>query len=87
MDVDKRPEARVVYFFKPCTDNEKMVANIMELNMPTAIMLHTAALPDELIEKIIRKTDMAAQVANTAGGLKDCRIKAPINRPTNMPPQ
>ena len=40
--VDNNPDARVVYFFKPCTESEKIVANIIALHKPTAIMLHTA---------------------------------------------
>ena len=87
MEVDNKPDAWVVYFFSPCTDKEKIVANIIELNIPTLIILHTARLPVELIEKIIKKTDMAAQVANTIFGFNDCKIKAPTNRPINMPPQ
>lgn len=87
MEVDKSPEARVVYFPKPLTDKEKMVANIMELHNPTAIMLQTAIYPEVLIEIAINKMDMVAQALKTNGGFTDCSTADPRSRPINMLPQ
>ena len=42
MAVDKIPEAWVVYRPRPLTDKEKIVANMIELKNPTAIIVHTA---------------------------------------------
>ena len=87
MEVDKRPEARGVYFPNPLTDSEKMVANIMELHSPTAIMLQTAIYPGVLTEIPISRMDKVAQALKTTGGLTDCSTAEPTNRPINMPPQ
>ena len=87
MEVDKSPEARVVYFPNPLTDKEKMVANMMELHNPTAIRLQTAIYPEVLIEIAINKTDKAAQTVKTTGGFTDCSTADPISRPINMLPQ
>lgn len=87
MAVDKNPEARVVNFPNPLTEREKMVANMIALHNPTAIMLQTAIYPEVLIEIAINKTDKAAQNFNTTGGFADCSRTDPNSRPTNIPPQ
>ena len=87
MEVDKSPEALVVYLPSPLTDREKMVANMMELQIPTAIILQMARYPEVLMETVINKIDMAAQALRTRGGLTDWSTKAPSSRPTSMPPQ
>jgi hypothetical protein len=87
MEVDRSPEARVVYFPSPLTEREKMVANMMELHIPTAIMLQIAIYPEPLIEIVINITDKAAQVLRTRGGLTDWSTTDPRIRPTSMPAQ
>ena len=87
MEVDSRPEARVVNLPNPLTDREKMVANIMELHSPTAIMVQTAINPDEQTEMAINKTDRAAQNLKTTGGLSDRSTCEPSSLPASMPPQ
>ena len=87
MEVDKSPEALVVYFPNPVTDREKMVANMIELHSPTAIMLQAAIYPEVLTETAINKMDMTAQALKTTGGLTDCSTADPMSRPINILPQ
>ena len=87
IEVDNSPDARVVYFPNPLTDKEKMVANMMELHNPTAIILHTAKCPEEEIESTINNTDITAQAPNTIEGFINCSTTEPNRRPINMLPQ
>ena len=85
--VDKRPDALVVNFPNPLTERENMVANIIALHSPTAIILQTAMYPVVFIEMAINKIDITAQSFNTAAGFADCSRTDPIRRPTSILPQ
>lgn len=87
MAVDNNPDACVVKLFNPLTDRENIVANIMELHKPTAIMVHTAVLPSLFIDTKINPTAITAQQLNTTEGFATLRRYDPINRPTSMLPQ
>lgn len=87
MAVDRSPEACVVYSLSPLTDNEKIVANIIELHNPTAIIVHAAIGPAELMETAMSTTAMIAQKLKTKGGFTLCKMYDPIKRPTSILPQ
>ena len=67
MAVDKSPDACVVYAPRPTTASEKMVANMIELHRPTAIIDQTATLPVVLTERAISPMATTAQTVNTRG--------------------
>jgi len=85
--VDNKPEACVVWADNPLTDKEKMMANITELQTPTAIIVHMAMYPAEDNEANIRAIESIDKLVRTIHGFTDLNTMEPKNRPTNIPPQ
>ena len=56
MAVDNQPEALVACSSSPATDNEKIVANIMELHKPTATIVQAASIPAPVTDTTINTT-------------------------------
>ena len=74
--VQSIPDACPVCFPSPSIARVKIVGNIIELNNPTARMLHIAKCPKVSIEII---TNIAAQIASIARvlpGLRFPKLKA-----------
>lgn len=65
MAVDNRPDAVPVLLPSPAIDNEKMVANIMELQNPAKTIHQTEKCPWVIIEDNINIVAMKETTNNT----------------------
>ena len=87
MAVHNNPEALGFKCPMPSIAKVKMVGNIMELNNPTARILHILTKPTVLIDKTIKPIDIVAKMAKTFPGFITLVKYAPANRPIIAPDQ
>ena len=85
--IHNNPEACAFKSPKPSKLSVKIVGNIMELNNPTAKIVHIEINPTVFIEIKIMIIAIVAKMLNTFAGAKILVKYAPIKRPIIAPPQ
>src|SRR6185437_16307773 len=81
------PEAFPVNGPKPAMARVKMLGNMIELNKPTAIIVHMAKEPKLSIESVTSSAATAALKPSRARVGSFCSTPDPTKRPTIAPPQ